>query len=52
MKTRIFIDSGVKPLKALKKKTTQKVIHSPLKIRQKPATLAGDCMVSVAQTNL
>jgi hypothetical protein len=52
MKTRIFIDSGVKPLKSLTKKTTQKVIHSPLKIHQKPAILAGIITVSVAQTNL
>jgi hypothetical protein len=52
MKSRIFIDSGVKPLKSLTKKTTKKVIHSPPKIRKKPATLAGDCTVSVAQTNL
>jgi hypothetical protein len=52
MKTYIFIDSGVKPLKSLTKKTTQKVIHSPAEIHQKPAIFAGDITVSVAQTNL
>jgi len=50
MKTRIFIDSRVNPLKSLTKKTTQKVIHSRHKIHQKTATLAGDYTVSVAQT--
>jgi hypothetical protein len=44
--------SGVKPLKSLTKKTTKKVIHSPLRISQKPAILAGDIQVSVAQTNI
>jgi hypothetical protein len=52
MKSSIFIDSGVKPLKSLTKKTTQKLIHSPTKIHQKPAIMAGDYTVSVAQTNL
>jgi hypothetical protein len=52
MKTRIFIDSGVKPLKSLTKKTTQKLIHNPLENHQKPAISAGDITVSVAQTNL
>jgi hypothetical protein len=52
MKSSIFIDSGVKPLKSLTKKTTQKVINNLPKIHQKPAKMAGNCTVSVAQTNL
>jgi hypothetical protein len=51
-KSSIFIDSGVKPLKSLTKKTIQKVINNLPKIHQKPAKMAGNCTVSVAQTNL
>jgi hypothetical protein len=41
MKSRIFIDSGVKPLKSLTKKTTKKVIHSPPETRHFGGRLHG-----------